>query len=279
MGARRSALTYDYDGYSKFELGGRFTLGRKITDQYEVGLVYAARHDEVTNATIEPDLLGRTSYFVSAIGFTQTLDLRKNPLVAPRGFVFDNTVDLATSAIGSDIDFLRATGRLSYYLSFARELPALVGEDLEKSVFERWFERSLLAFGARGGIIYPFDTAGTGEALAIPIDERFFSGGSTTVRRLVNAASRRQPPGGGGFLRFQRNTPSRSTAIYWARSCRPGNLLPDAKLAWPSDMRCGGLRVALQSAIGPVRLDCGRHPSPNADEAFGGFHFSFGFAF
>ncbi len=73
----------------------------------------------MTDATIDEAFLGRTSYFVSSIGFTQTLDLRKNPLVAPRGFVFDNTVDLATSAVGSDLDFLRATARLSYYRSFA----------------------------------------------------------------------------------------------------------------------------------------------------------------
>ena len=216
---RLSALTYDYDGYSKFELGGRFSLNRKITDQYEVGLVYAARHVEITDATIDPALLGRTSYFISSVGFTQTLDLRKNPLVAPRGFVFDNTVDLASSAIGSDIDLLRATGRVSYYLSFAPGPPALGGEDLEKSAFQRWFERSLLAFGARGGIVYPLDTAGTSAALAIPIDERFFSGGSTTVRsfaeRDLGPHDRSGNPIGGEFLpSSMRNIPSRSTGNY-----------------------------------------------------------------
>ena len=133
-------------------------------------------------AKIDPVLRGRTSYFVSAIGITQTLDLRKNPLVAPRGFVFDNTADLATSAIGSDIDFIRGTARVSYYLSFAPEPVALFGEDLEKSALQKWFERSLLAFGARSGVVYPLKTGGTGAVLAIPIDERFFSGGSTTVR-------------------------------------------------------------------------------------------------
>ena len=140
---RLSALTYDYDGYSKFEVGGRFTLNRKISDQYEVGLVYSPRHVEITDATIKEEFLGRTSYFVSSIGFTQTLDLRKNPLVAPRGFVFDNTVDLATSAVGSELDFLRATARLSYYRSFA---PDPAGSWWARNWinlrFQRWFERS-----------------------------------------------------------------------------------------------------------------------------------------
>ena len=137
---------------------------------------------EITSASITQRLLGRTSYFISSVGFTQTLDLRKNPLVAPRGFVFDNTVDVATSAIGSQIDLIRATGRVSYYLSFAPDPTQLEGEDSQKSDLQKWFERSLLAFGARAGVVYPLDTAGTSEALAIPIDERFFIGGSTTVR-------------------------------------------------------------------------------------------------
>ena len=38
-----------------------------------------------------------------------------------------------------------------------------------------------------------------------------------------------------------------------------------------------GLRYNLP--IGPVRLDYGVNPSPREDEAFGAFHFSFGFAF
>jgi outer membrane protein insertion porin family len=283
---RLSALTYDYDGYSKFELGGRFSLNRKITDQYEVGLVYSPRHVEVTTATIDPAVLGSTSYFVSSIGITQTLDLRKNPLVAPRGFVFDNTVDLATSTIGSDLDFLRATARVSYYLSFAPEPVALVGEELEKSSWQRWFERSLLAFGARSGIVYPLKTGGTSAALAIPIDERFFSGGSTTVRsfaeRDLGPHDRSGHPIGGEF--FTIFNVEYTFPVYGellgAVFVDAGNLLPDARSPGLDDMRYGvgaGLRYNLP--IGPVRLDYGVNPSPREGEAFGAFHFSFGFAF
>ena len=284
--SRLSALTFDYDGYSKFELGGRFELSRKITDKYEVGLVYGGRHVEVTSATIDQALLGRTSYFVSSIGFTQTLDLRKNPLVAPRGFVFDNTVDLAANEIGSDLDFLRATGRLSYYLSFAPGPASLGGEDLEKSALQRWFERSLLAFGARSGIVYPLTTGGTSTALAIPIDERFFIGGSTTVRSFSERDLGPQDPGGhpiGGEF-FTIFNAEYTFPIYGellgAVFVDAGNLLPDARSPSLNDMRYGvgaGLRYNLP--IGPVRLDYGVNPSPRDGEAFGAFHFSFGFAF
>ncbi len=283
---RLSALTYDYDGYSKFELGGRFSLSRKITEQYEVGLVYSPRHVELPSATIDPALLGDTSYFVSSIGITQTLDLRKNPLVAPRGFVFDSTADLATSAIGSELDFIRGTARVSYYLSFAPEPVALFGEDLEKSPLQKWFQRSLLAFGARSGIVYPLKTGGTSAVLAIPIDERFFSGGSTTVRsfdeRDLGPHDRSGNPIGGEFfttLNVEYTFPLYGELL-GAVFVDAGNLLPDARSPGLDNLRYGvgaGLRYNLP--IGPIRLDYGVNPSPRADESFGAFHFSFGFAF
>ncbi len=286
--ARLSAISFDYDGYSKFELGGRLTLSRKLTEAYSIGLVYGARHVSIDRPAggVKPQFLGDTSYFISSIGFTQTLDLRKNPLVAPRGFVFDNTVDLATSAIGSDIDLLRATGRASYYLSFAPDQPQLVGEDLRKSALQKWFERSLLAFGARAGIVYPLDTAGVNPAYAIPIDERFFTGGSTTVRsfdeRDLGPHDPRGNPVGGEF--YSIFNVEYTFPIYGellgAVFVDAGNLLPDARDPGLNDMRYGiggGLRYNLP--IGPVRLDYGVNPNPRENEAFGAFHFSFGFAF
>ncbi len=284
--ARLSALTYDYDGYSKFELGSRFSLSRKITDQYEVGLVYGARHVEVTDATIDTALLGRTSYFISTIGFTQTLDLRKNPFVAPRGLIFDNTFDLASSAIGSQIELIRGTARLSYYIPFASEAPALVGEDLTKSAFQRWFERSLLAFGARSGIVYPLDDAGKSTALAIPIDERFFSGGGTTVRSFTERDlgphdAGGDPIGGEFFTIFNAEyTFPIYGEILGAVFVDAGNLLPDARSPGLNDMRYGvGLGLRYNLPIGPVRVDYGFNPDPRANEASGAFNLSFGFAF
>ena len=40
--ARAFALTFDYDGYTKFELGGRFELSRKITKYDEASLTFSA---------------------------------------------------------------------------------------------------------------------------------------------------------------------------------------------------------------------------------------------
>src|ERR1700704_4495592 len=140
--AKLAALTFDYDGYSKFEVGTRFDLTRKLSKQYELGLVLTERHVEVTSASIDPQFLGRTSYFVSSIGLTQSLDLRDSKVNPSRGLIFDNTVDFASSAIGSQIDFIRSTARFTYFLPIGRE-PKPGQSD----------RRTLLALGGRAGII------------------------------------------------------------------------------------------------------------------------------
>src|SRR4029453_7831992 len=51
-------------------------------------------------------LLGPEDYQVDTIGLTNTLDLRESPYVNPRGFLIGNTLDVASSALGSDIEFI-----------------------------------------------------------------------------------------------------------------------------------------------------------------------------
>src|SRR5438876_6486019 len=53
--ARLFALTYDYDGYSKFELGGRLELSRKITKNDEAALILSVRHVNIRDSEIKPD--------------------------------------------------------------------------------------------------------------------------------------------------------------------------------------------------------------------------------
>src|SRR6184192_3553647 len=66
--ARLFALTYDYDGYSKFELGGRLELSRKISKYDEATLNFSARHVKITDSEIRPSfLLGPKDYQVDTI--------------------------------------------------------------------------------------------------------------------------------------------------------------------------------------------------------------------
>src|SRR5947199_1034685 len=286
--ARAYALTFDYDGYSKFELGGRFELSRKITKNDEAAVILAIRHVKITDSEIKPDfLLGPSQYQVDTIGLTNTLDLRESPYVTPRGFLINNTLDLASSALGSDIEFIRGTIRTGYYLPFGpKPLTPGVVEDKPGTPLQRWFQQSWIGFGARAGIIHSLTVSGPEEATAIPIDERFFNGGSDTVRsfgeRDLGPHDHRDHPLGGEF--FTVFNVEYTFPIFGELQCAiftdAGNLLPTLEEPGLDDMRYAigaGLRYKLP--VGPIRLDYGVNPDPHPQEDFGAFHFSFGFAF
>jgi outer membrane protein insertion porin family len=284
---RLGALTFDYDGYSKFEIGDRVELTRKFTKQYEAGLIFAARHVEVTSATIKQRFLGDTSYFIDTLGFTQTLDLRDSPLVSPRGLVVNTTLDLASVALGSEIDLIRGTARLAYFLPFGpKPLTPGVVEDQTVPPLKHWFQQSLLAFGARAGLVHSLNNSGPDEPTTLPIDERFFNGGATTVRsygeRDLGPHDRKGNPIGGEF--FTVFNVEYTFPIYGelqgALFYDAGDLLPTSEEPGVEDMHYAlGMGLRYKLPIGPIRLDYGFNPDRQPGEDIGAFHFSFGFAF
>jgi len=287
--ARAFAFTFDYDGYTKFELGGRFELSRKITKYDEASLTFSARHVKITDSEIRPSfLLGPENYQVDTIGLTNTLDFRESPYVNPRGFLVGNTLDVASSALGSDIEFVRGTMRVGYYLPFGPKplTPGVVADEPAGTPLQRWFRQSSIAFGARGGIIHSLTNSGSDEATEIPIDERFFNGGATTVRSfgerdLGPHDNHGHPVGGEFFTVFNvEYTFPIFGELQGAVFTDAGNLLPTSEDIGLNDMRYAigaGLRYKLP--VGPIRLDYGVNPDPHEFEDFGAFHFSFGFAF
>jgi len=287
--ARVFALTFDYDGYTKFELGGRLELSRKITKNDEAALIFSVRHVKITDSEIRPSfLLGPEDYQVDTLGLTNTLDLRESPYVNPRGFLIGNTLDVASSALGSDIEFIRSTMRVGYYLPFGPKplTPGVVEDQPPGTLLQRWFRQSSIAFGARGGVIHSLTNSGSDEATAIPIDERFFIGGATTVRsfgeRDLGPHDNHGHPVGGEFytvFNVEYTFPILGE-LQGAVFTDAGNLLPTSEDVGLNDMRYAigaGLRYKLP--VGPIRLDYGVNPDPHEFEDFGAFHFSFGFAF
>ena len=79
--ARLSALTFDFDGYSKFEYGGRIDLSRKFSKFYQAGVVISYREVKLQNIDIEPQFVGPHKYTVGSVGFTHTLDMRDNKVL------------------------------------------------------------------------------------------------------------------------------------------------------------------------------------------------------
>lgn len=284
---RAAALTFDYDGYSKFELGDRVELTKKLTKQYELGLILTARHVEVTSAEIKTRFLGDTSYFIDTIGFTQTLDLRESPLVSPRGFIAATTLDVATGGLGSEIDLVRGTVRLGYYLPFGpKPLTPGVVEDKRGSALKRWFQQSGIAFGARAGIVHSLGDDIPHQVYDLPIDERFFNGGSNTVRsfgeRELGPLDKHGNPLGGEFETIfnAEYTFPIFGELQGAIFSDAGNLLPSSDDPGFDNMRYAlGIGLRYKLPIGPIRIDYGFNPDPHPREDSGAFHFSFGFAF
>jgi outer membrane protein insertion porin family len=287
--AKVYALTFDYDGYTKFELGGRLELSREITKYDKASLVLAIRHVKITDSEIRPkSLLGDSNYQVNSIGFTNTLDFRESPYVNPRGFLIGNTIDVAPGGFGSDIEFVRSTVRVGYYLPFGPKplTPGVVADEPTGTSLQRWFRQSSIAFGARVGIIHSLTNSGSDEATAIPIDERFFNGGATTVRSfgerdLGPHDNHGHPVGGEFYTVFNAEyTFPIFGELQGAVFTDAGNLLPTSEDIGLNDMRYAvgaGLRYKLP--VGPIRLDYGVNPDPHEFEDLGAFHFSFGFAF
>ena len=280
---RLNAQTRTLDGYDKQEVSGLIEIARPITKQLRVSAFILSKKDTISNLSIDPLNAGLLNYATNSLGFTSALDMRDNPVSPTKGLVTDFTFDAASTAFGGDLNFLRGTFRFTYLQPLGNKM--------------------ILAAGFRAGIIKPL--GGSNDKLPVPagrdvsdppesagsrfpIDERFFNGGSTTVRSFGERelgpydVKSGNPIGGEAFTVFNLEYifPLVLADLRGAVFFDAGNLRPQASEFGFGDERYGvgaGLRYNLP--IGPLRLDYGINPSPRTNEAFGAFHFSFGFAF
>lgn len=255
--SRLYSAVRDEDGYSKNEIGWRFDVARKVLSHLEVGAFVEQQNVTLTANGIDPAQLGPTDYFFTSVGITASLDYRDDPINPSRGFIFTNATDF--SLIDGEPAFTRYTVRFSYYVPV---------------------KKLLFAFGARSGLIAPIT-----ERANIPIDVRYFSGGGTTVRSFAERdlgpqSASGDPLGGEFFTIFNAEmTFPIVGSLQGAAFVDAGNLTTSDDVGL-TDMRYAvGLGLRYKLPIGPLRLDYGVNPSPNADESRGAFHFSFGFAF
>jgi len=254
--AKVFSVNRDEEGYTKEETGVRAELGWKITPRLELGLFAQQSKAKITNATIDPLLLGPTDYTFTSVGLTQTLDFRDSPIAPTRGWIFSSAVDVGL--VDNEQSFTREVVRFSWYIPISR---------------------CQLALGARVGAIQPV-------AESIPIDIRFFNGGAMTVRSFAERElgpkdSGGNPLGGEFYTVFNAEFtfPLGLAGLQGAVFADAGNLVGHDD-AGVDDLRYAlgvGLRYALP--VGPLRLDYGVNPDRRPGEDFGAFHFSFGVAF
>ncbi len=259
------AINRDEEGYEKFKTGGRYELSKRFGRQRKdsIALFGEAAYTDVHKADIDPVHLGDRHYLSHHIGLSLTHDRRDDPRKPRKGYIAQTSISAASSALGSEVEFLKATGRLGYYLPVGR---------------------NTLRLGARSGIISP-----TGNTNAIPIDLRFFAGGAQSVRSFQERSlGLRDPlsgyPIGGNFFtlfNFEYEMPiQRFEGLSLVPFADAGNLIFDDADAGLTDMRYAvGLGLRYQTPIGPLRLEYGYNPDRRPGEPEGTFHLGFGFSY
>ncbi len=279
------ALTRDLDAYTKQQVGASAQFSRAFTKKFKASIFVESNSVTITKYDVQDFNLGPKSYTVDAIGATASLDLRDNPVAPTKGFVTNGTVDVASSALGGNVDYVRGTFRATYLLP----LPG----------------KTLLLVGFRAGIIKPYGESGgqfrvdsdrdpkTPEVLKgsmLPIDERFFLGGSTTVRSYAERQlgpydhnTSGEPIGGEAYTlaNVEYQFPLKLAAdLKGAVFVDAGNLRERAdEFGFGGEHYAVGAGIRYNLPIGPLRMDYGVNPSPGRNEAFGAFQFSFGLAF
>lgn len=259
------AINRSEEGYEKFQTGGRYEFTRRLGKEKKNALSFfgEASYTDVHDADISPVFLGDTEYFTHSAGFSLTHDRRDNPTAPRKGWIAQTSVSVASSAIASETEFLKATGRLGFYIPIRDHT---------------------LRLGARAGAISPIGDQG-----AIPIDLRFFNGGAYSVRSFPERElgpfdpATGYPAGGEFFTVFNLEYEIPIPAID-GLSVVPfadaGNLLIDSGDAGLDDLRYAlGLGIRYRTPIGPLRLEYGHNPDRRPGEPSGTFHAGFGFAY
>jgi len=259
------AVNRSEEGYEKFQTGGRYGLSRKLgkREAIDLSIFGQAAYTDVHDADIAPIYLGDQTYFASTLGLSLTYDRRDNPQAPRSGFIAQASVSAASSAIGSEVEFLRTTGRLGYYIP--------VGEHT-------------LRLAGRAGTIAP-----QGDTTSIPIDMRFFNGGAQSVRSFQERSMGFRDPTsgyaiGGEFysvFNIEYDIPIGALdGLSVVPFADAGNLLLDSSDAGLDDMRYAvGLGLRYKTPIGPLRIEYGYNPDWRPGEPQGTFHVGFGFAY
>lgn len=259
------AQNRDEEGYEKLKTGARYELSRRFgrKKQDSIALFGEAAYTDVHEAVIDPALLGERTYFAHQIGVSFTHDRRDDPRRPRKGYLAQISLATASSAISSEIEYLKATGRLGYYLPV---------------------KDHTLRLGARAGMISP-----TGDTDTIPIDLRYFNGGPSSVRSFQERALGPRDPssgeqiGGNFYTIFNAEyeipiSPLRGLSL--VPFADAGNLLFDDSDASLDDLRYAvGLGLRYETPIGPIRAEYGFNPDQRPGEPEGTFHIGFGLGY
>ena len=250
------------EGYSKLEGGLRFGLSRNFYDVHNLTFFAQGGYTDITDADIVQPFLGKEHYVDSFVGISYELAKLDDRASPTKGYFFQVSNSIASTALGGEFDYVRSFLKLNYYLPLGP---------------------TKLRLGARTGAAIPLDG---GDSEVLPIDLRFFSGGSRSVRSFTERDLGPKDPGGypiGGefFTTFniEYEIPlvgPLSLAVF----TDAGNLIYEFSNASLDDMHyAAGAGLRLNSPLGPLRVDYGHNMNQEEGEPSGSIHVGFGIAF
>lgn len=249
--------------FDKLERGSKLTFSRELGRLLRASVEYSFRRSEVANvdaAAVVPDDVEDVD--ISSVALSTTWDLRDSIFDPRSGNLLRVSVEVASAALGSELEFVRVR--------------------LADSVFFPMGDSSVFGFAWRAGVIAPL-----GATDVIPIQERFFNGGENSVRsfeenQLGPKDPTNEPLGGEAFhiasLELRRKLiGDLDGALFYD----VGTLVDSSDDFFVFDElgQALGAGIRYQLPIGPLRLDAGWNPDREPGETEWAVHFSIGMAF
>lgn len=254
----------DEPSFDKDERGSALSFLHNLSRVARAELEYRYRRSELTAVDINDPLAQDEldDFDISSLSVALSFDTRDSIFTPTQGVQARLSLEVASSALGSELDFLRS--------------------QLVHATFVPLSDAAILGLSYRAGVIAP-----TGGTDAIPVQERYFNGGENSVRsfredRLGPLDSTREPLGGEAFqvLTFELRRELRG-ALWGALFYDTGNVASRAIDFLDFDGFRHGVGVGLRYAlpIGPLRLDVSANPDPRDREPDWVTHFSLGMSF
>jgi outer membrane protein insertion porin family len=257
-GLRREEVSFTREEYIA-STGIHRRLAAIQTDlsvHYDYQFLHSVDQHAITN-NVGSQNAEAASFFID-----MTRDRRDNPLLPTRGYRLFSSVEIASSALGGNVDYLRVILSGSYHFDLGGG--------------------RLIHLGATHGLsLTPF-----GGSKEFPFNKRFFPGGQDSLRGYQEGeASPLDAQGNqlgaetytqGNFEFEQVLTHAWSVVAFFDAV---GMAKDRANYPWNEELFSVGGGLRWRTLIGPVRLEYGYNLNPRPHDPMGTIQFSIGFPF
>lgn len=262
-GVTASHLEAERESFSLRKTGVVTSINKTIFERSSFSVQYELSQDDVFDVTpgavLSPEDQGSAT--ISAVRALFVLDFRDDPFNPKQGSFNSGSGEIASSLLGSEVDYYRLAGQSSWYFPV--------------------FRRNAFVLSGRAGVVRPL-----GDTAEVPIQKRFFLGGRTTVRGFPEEKLGPLGPDGaptGGEYMVNGNAELRIPLQYGfivAFFLDAGSVWFQGDPRYPFDLReSAGLGLRYLTPIGPVSLDYGWKLDRREGESASEWHFSIGAVF